>query len=430
MPQSKFTPANKSVLLLSSLSLLLTWPITPMALPNFDFASSWEVEANIAYEAKVYQQKGDQVRDRDNQSLIFNSEFYTTWNDGADSLTIEPVYRFDQQDNRRSNFDFIEFVWTHVGENYESKLGISKVFWGVTESQHLVDIINQTDLADNIDGEGKLGQPMFSLAFEDDWGNLDLYFLTGFRERTFAGQDGRLRGPLVVNEDAPLFESGAKRRRLDVALRWSFSLSDWDIAVSHFSGTSREPDLLIDLSSVAQLRPFYPVIDQTGIELQYIYNDTIWKLEGFSRSGQGSRFAAITAGFESTFIGVLNSRANVGLVMEYLYDERQEAAPVGVFEQDLFVGTRIALNDTAGSTALIGMFWDPETEEQIFRIEGQRRLTDQWTININANILRADDINASNLNNVLQNLQLLDPNNKLGFISQDDYIQIELVRFF
>jgi len=54
-------------------------------------------------------------------------------------------------------------------------------FWGVTEFQHLVDIINQTDLVENIDTEDKLGQPMINLALINDWGTVDLFIMPYFR---------------------------------------------------------------------------------------------------------------------------------------------------------------------------------------------------------------------------------------------------------
>lgn len=68
-----------------------------------------------------------------------------------------------------------------------------KEFWGVAEARHLVDIINQTDEVENFDREDKLGQPMINLALINNWGTLDFFLLTGFRDRTFPGREGRLR---------------------------------------------------------------------------------------------------------------------------------------------------------------------------------------------------------------------------------------------
>ena len=61
-----------------------------------------------------------------------------------DSFTFQPFIRIDQQDEERSHFDIRELAWLHVGNDWELRTGIRKVFWGVNESQHLVDIINQT----------------------------------------------------------------------------------------------------------------------------------------------------------------------------------------------------------------------------------------------------------------------------------------------
>ena len=72
-------------------------------------------------------------------------------------------------------------------------VGINSVFWRVVESNHLVDILNQTDLIEDIDGEEKLGQPMISLSTQQDWGGLSLFVLPWFRERTFPSEEGRLR---------------------------------------------------------------------------------------------------------------------------------------------------------------------------------------------------------------------------------------------
>ena len=44
----------------------------------------------------------------------------------------------------------LSLLW--ISGNWETRIGVSKVFWGVAESQHLVDTINQTDLAANPDG--------------------------------------------------------------------------------------------------------------------------------------------------------------------------------------------------------------------------------------------------------------------------------------
>ena len=84
-------------------------------------------------------------------------------------------------DDRRSHFDVRELMYQRVFDDFELRAGLGRVFWGVTESYHLVDIINQTDLVEDIDLEDKLGQPLVNLTLIRDWGALDLFALPGCR---------------------------------------------------------------------------------------------------------------------------------------------------------------------------------------------------------------------------------------------------------
>jgi hypothetical protein len=43
-----------------------------------------------------------------------------------------------------------ELNWIHQAETWSLLAGVGKVFGSVTESRHLVDIINQTDLVEDI----------------------------------------------------------------------------------------------------------------------------------------------------------------------------------------------------------------------------------------------------------------------------------------
>ena len=108
-------------------------------------------------------------------STALESEFYYRSDSDDSSLLFKPYIRLDQYDSQRSHGDIRELYWLNSAGNWQFKAGISKVFWGVTESQHLVDVINQTDLVENIDGEDKLGQPMVQLSYEKHSGLLDIF---------------------------------------------------------------------------------------------------------------------------------------------------------------------------------------------------------------------------------------------------------------
>ncbi len=256
-------------------------------------------------------------------SLSLQPEYYQKWDNGKQSFTFVPFYRYDNADSERTHFDIRELTWLKVGKGYEWRIGIRKVFWGVTESVHLVDIVNQTDMVENPDGDEKLGQPMLNLALMRDWGTVDLFVLPSFRERTFPGPQGRLRLSIPIDSDESLYESNSKWRHIDLAVRWSHTLGDWDIGLSHFSGTNREPLYQFNIDAAGQpvLIPYYGLINQTGLDVLVAKGSWLWKLEAIYRSGQPPvDYFAETAGFEYTFSGVFGSGMDVGMMAEYLYD--------------------------------------------------------------------------------------------------------------
>ena len=114
--------------------------------------------------------------------------------------------RADAEDDERTHIDLRQAYYRYVGADWEILAGVNRVFWGVTESRHLVNLINQIDAVEDVDEEDYLGQPMINLAFQRDWGRTDFYLMTGFRERTFSGRDGRLRPQLPVDNDRVLYE--------------------------------------------------------------------------------------------------------------------------------------------------------------------------------------------------------------------------------
>lgn len=146
-------------------------------------------------------------------SVAAQAEMYWSWNQGSDSFILEPFGRWDPHDEQRSHWDLRQAAWLHYSDTWEIRLGIRQEFWGVTEFNHLVDVINQSDAVEDMDGEAKLGQPMLNASLQQDWGVLDVYLLTGFRERNFAGPKGRPNLALPVLDKA-LYESSAGQEHL------------------------------------------------------------------------------------------------------------------------------------------------------------------------------------------------------------------------
>ncbi|WP_297526627.1 SPOR domain-containing protein [Thiohalobacter sp.] len=374
-----------------------------------------EWSGSMALELRAFPQGPAYPRQRGslNASLAIQPEYYREWNGGSDSFTFVPFLRLDNRDPERTHADLRELTWLRAAEDWELRVGVRRVFWGVTESVHLVDVINQVDLVENTDTEDRLGQPMINLALIRDWGTVDLFLLTGFRERTFPGPRGRLRTEPYIDTDQARYESGAEWRHLDLAARWSRTLGPWDIGLAQFHGTGREPILQLGLKDGQPvLVPYYPIINQTSLDLQATLGDWLWKLEWLTRDGQGDRFTAAAGGFEYTFVGIFDTAADLGVISEYLFDDRGSDATT-LFQNDLMIGLRLTLNDAQSSELLFGASTDLDGHEQSFNLEASRRLGDQWKLSIEARFARG-----------------LNRNGLFGSIRNDDYVQAELAWYF
>ena len=343
-----------------------------------------------------------------NLSFSAEPEFYQEWNGGTHTITVVPFFRLDQHDPERTYWDIREATWQWNADYWELRAGIRHVFWGVTESKHLVDIINQTDLTENIDGEAKLGQPMVNFALIPSWGTIDFFALIGFRERRFFGEDSRPGLPFPVDTDNSIFESSRGRKHIDWAIRWSDSIGLWDIGVYHFKGTTRDPRFLPQVEDdELGLVPVYELIDQTGVDLQLTMGGWLWKLEALNRFGQGDRFAAATGGFEYTFNNVKSSGLDLGLLAEYSYDERGPLA-LTPLQNDIFFGSRLAFNDVQSTQILAGAAVDYDNGSTFINVEASRRFGNSWTLDLQARAF----VNVSPEDLFLYGIR------------QDDYLQI------
>ncbi len=374
-----------------------------------------EWSGNVGLEGRYFTEEPLDDRQFSGGALSLSAElqYHTKWDNGDQGFTFTPFVRFDNRDPGRSHADIRELEWILARRDYELRVGIRKVFWGVTESVHLVDVINQTDLVENPDGEDKLGQPMINLALIGDWGTLDLFVLPWFRERTFPGVAGRLRSTWPVKTSWARYADGAGEHELDWAVRWSRSIGDWDIGLSHFSGTSRDPifEPALDPGGNPVLAPVYHPIDQTGLDAQFISGDTLWKLELIRRSGTQQTFIAGAGGFEHTLYGIADSAADLGLLVEYLYSDK--TSQVIAFDDDLFLGMRLALNDVQDTQLLFGVIKDLRDSTLLYNLEASRRLGDSWRLELQARLFSG-----------------VNPRQPQWDFRHDDYFQLELIRFF
>jgi hypothetical protein len=346
-------------------------------------------------------------------SAIMEPELFVDWAGGDHRVVVSPFLRLDASDARRTHVDIREAYWQWYSRSLEIRVGLSRVFWGVTESQHLVDIINQTDGMEGPDGEAKLGQPMVQLTWIKEFGTVDAFVMPFFRERTFPGVNGRLRGPAPVDGNRKI-----RSERIDLALRYHHYFGGLDFGVSGFWGTSREPLFTFDGPRGA-FRARYPTIWQLGLDVQWTQGAWLAKLEAIYRTGYSHEFAALVSGVEYTFGNVRDTGVDVGLLAEVHLDGRSKQAlgnqlfRTTPFNNDIFTGIRLALNDVQSTSVLAGAIVDRGSGETSFFLEASRRLGSRVAADLE-----------------VRSFHHTDPSSPLHSLRNDSYAQFRISYFF
>lgn len=380
-----------------ALALLASGSGAALEIAHYDFSGS------ISIEGRWYPETALHPGQRDHASgFVLQPEFYLEDVKGR-SFTLAPFLRYDAADTRRTHVDLREaylLLFGGIGAHeWELRLGVDQVFWGVVESQRLVDIINQVDFVEHPDGTEKLGQPMAHGALSGDWGVLELFALPYHRARTFAGRRGRLRLPLVIDDDHIRYQSAAAEWHVDFAARYSNSLGLLDVGLSLFDGTSREPAAQLDFTPEGGLNlvQYYSQINQFGVDAQLTLDAWLFKLEAIHRSGalnlRGSEedYFACVAGAEYTLYSLFGSMAELTLFGEWHYDDRgRDATPgrsPGIFEKDVFLAARLALNDTQSTEIVASYIADAGRASHSLGLALDRRLSDRWSLHLETIIL-------------------------------------------
>ena len=404
----------KETIAATGLAFTLVMVAIVMVMTTVTLAFGYELSGYVSAEGRFFVNEATfQGQENISGSLAIAPELYHEWENGS-ALTFVPYARLDGTDSERTHFDIRELNYLLLGETWELRIGVGKVFWGTTEFVHLVDIVNQTDFVEDIDGEDKLGQPMLHLALVNDWGVIDMFALPYFRERTFPGPNGRPRFGLRVDTDHPVYESDDEEHHTDYAFRYSHYIGALDFGVSYFTGTGREPTFLTGMDSGGQpvLIPFYELIDQASVDFQVVAGQWLLKLEAIHRTGQGEDFVALTGGFEFTFVGLGGSAIDLGIVGEWAYDDRGEAATTAN-EDDILTGIRVTFNDQAGSEVLAGLALDRDSSAQIISVEASRRF--------------GSSVKASLEAYAFVDLPIDDP---LYSMRDDDFVSLEIAYYF
>ncbi|MEM7743400.1 MAG: hypothetical protein AAF409_06780 [Pseudomonadota bacterium] len=379
--------------------------------------TAWEVFGEVELEGTFFFRDPQfQGQDRDGLSVAGKTTLLLEWLDGDATFKLTPFARYDIVDDRRTHWDIREAKLDYQTGDWSFTVGADTIFWGKTEVQHLVDIINQTDAVEDLDDEDRLGQPLLRVGYLSPVGEFSAFYMPYFRERTFPGTSGRLRSNPPVNTALPLYDTDAEEWTPSFALRYSGVFGDVDLGLSAFHGLGRDPAFFFD-PALGVVRPFYELITQTGLDIQYTTEATLWKGEAIWRGGQRNaqfreeNFVALTGGLEHTLFGVFDD-ADLGLIFEYAWDSRGDDA-LTPFQNDAIGGLRLALNDPQDTAILLTAAVDVEDASTTLRLEADRRIAEDWTIAVEGQAFLGQDRSTA-----------------AGAFADDSFVRVKLTYFF
>ena len=329
---------------------------------------------------------------------------------GESRIVGEFIARGDQKDSGRRITEARQaYVRTPLA-GFDFFLGNRQEFWGKTESKNVVDVINQSDASANEGKSAKLGAPSISAERYLDIGDLQLWYISGFREKTFNDSDAHPSGGLPLNS-ADYARNNAKTAD-DYAARLSSFAGNWDLAGSVFYGTARNPILTVADDGSA-LNPYYALQKSIGLEAQYTGDVTLLKwesLHGTQSSLYGNHdFSAAVAGIEYTFYGPFDSIWDIGLIGEIQHDDRPQAAA----NQFGVAGIRMIFNDIADSNMLFLASTDRKADQSFISFEASRRINNYSSVKLNSQFYNARSSTAS-----------------FSTLSDDDAVTLTLNMFF
>ena len=322
----------------------------------------------------------------------------------------EFIVREDEKDSGRRITEARQAYFRTPFGGFDVFLGNRQEFWGKAESKNVVDLINQSDAAANEGKSGKLGALSISAERYVDIGDLQLWYISGFREKTFNDIDAHPSSGLTVNSAQYARKDGKDAD--DFAVRLSSFAGDWDLAGSVFYGTARDPILTVAVGGKA-LNPYYSLQKSIGLEAQYTGDVTLLKwesLHGTQSSLIGTHnFSAAVAGIEYTYYRSFETKLDIGLIGEVQHDDRPQAAA----NQFGVAGVRLVFNDIADSNILFLLSADSKMDQSIVSLEASQRINDVTSVKLTSQFYNARTATSA-----------------YGQLSDDDAVTLTLNMFF
>lgn len=354
-------------------------------LSSFLLSEGLEYKGNIGLESSYIDH--DIAGKRDSQTALrLELELKQKTADGQMVLNAEAFY--DKDDENRRYLNVNDLYYKHEFENSDLLVGRNTRFWGAMEFYNHTDVFNTKDWLDNpFDYDSKIGSN--NIAYTHYFDNSDLAVIAKIGEARQRVQDTKsVNNFLPANyNDTLVTQKDENRPSLFVKYTGSAEEVQLDYALIYENGYDEQRYLApvgVSLQQHAYL------VDKLMGYATYVEGETIYKTElAYTKSDDEkvSDYAQLSAGVEHTFYGVIG-KSDVGLLAEYYRYEEEDDAKLGakafgnLFDNDVSLGFRVTLNDSADSDILGGLSVDQKTQEKLFLVEYNTRLDNKYKLGL------------------------------------------------
>lgn len=281
-----------------------------------------------------------------------------------------------------------ELYITKDYEEYTLRVGKEIKYWGELEGYNIADIYNQKNyMKDPFDKNAKYGAIGADITRYFEENSLEFGVKIYEADNDYP-QEETPYAPFILQYDAHLHVSDS---------RYTPTLY---IMANIVNDTWLENETkLILLRGYDTKRYFVPISLTTLAQYAYrvnkalflshiIYNDTLFKTElsytDVLHDTQMSDYTQLSFGVEKGFYELFSSDMTVYTeYYRYLYKDDTKIKNVDIseiYDNDIFVALRIALNDVGSSELKTGVLQDINKKERVFKIEGNSRFFEKFII--------------------------------------------------
>lgn len=374
-------------------------------------------DGSARMEARQFLGEGRTAKTIDNNfSVLGELEMSTRRNNFE--LKIWNLARLDATDSHRTRLLPYENWVAYKTNTFQAKVGMQIENWSMTEIFHPSDVFNSRNLDSELENAEKMGEPAASVRWELLGGFASFYYMPTFLAPVLPSEKSRLSAaPESSNMlDPEYFENGKLKESSEpinqYALRYTRKLGPGDISLHYLSHVDRQQPLFVADISNNGLRPVFLKVDQLGGNGSFIIGENLYKFDIVKRSfpdtgslpliGKISHpdHTIVALGSERSLFHQNGWESTFFLEFQKLFGlSRSEAESTSIFQHDLMLGYRLAVNDLKGKELKAFLIKDLDhSDEMLWAVSYYQKIATKLKISGGWRGLMSDSSSTKNLN--------------------------------